>query len=315
MLRILITGGAGFMGRALRAEFSKSGFEVHYTVRPGRAARSAPLGDTPPGTAHELDLTDPDKVSEAIAGIAPDTIVHLAALARPNRSLEDFDRQYQNTIQPAVTLARAVPESVRMTFFVGSIEEYGANPPPFTEDQLPDVLSPYGWGKSAAMEAVRYIAKLRKIPYSWLRPSLTFGPGQHYDALIPSLIRRCLAGQAIDLTLGEQTRDLIFTGDLARMFLKLIRDPAPAQGRILNLCTGREVRVRDLAEEIQRQCGAGEIRLGAIPYRAHEAMRFFGSTRLWDQLYGKMEFTDWREALALTIAADRVDRQSARSVR
>jgi nucleoside-diphosphate-sugar epimerase len=207
------------------------------------------------------------------------------------------------TLSPAIRVAQAIPSNVRLAIFLGSCEEYGNTTPPMVEAGPLKVASPYGWAKIAGYEAVSLLARHRGFPLCWVRPFVTFGPGQGGEFVVPNLIRACLDGQPLQLSPGEQTRDFIFVKDVVAMLKTLLMCADKAAGQVVNLASGRPRTIREVGETIRQIIGQGELQWGAIPYRTDEPMAFYGSTDHWKKLFGHFEYTSFEEALRATITA------------
>ena len=281
--RVLMTGTTGFIGSHLSKRLIKEGFEVHCLQR------------------SEADLNDPTQVSKVFESVQPQFLVHLASKAEPSRNLSEFPDYYENSVRPAMNLALCAPVDLKLAVFVGSCEEYGDGSVPFQESQRPEAFSPYGWAKVSTLYGVELIARQRKLSWTWLRPFLTFGPGQKSKALIPSLIHSLSAGQSVPLTGGEQTRDFLFIDDLCGMFVQILLQPEKASGKIFNLCSGIPRKIRDVASLVQKFVGKGSLEFGVIPYREREAMNFYGSNSRFKESFGAVSLTDFERALALTV--------------
>lgn len=260
-------------------------------------------GDGPIAQWHLGDCSDRDFVSTTLAKTCPEFVVHLAGFTAPGRNPDDFERHMADNILPALVVARALPVSVRLAIFFGSCEEYGNGPAPFREDQVPVCFSPYGWAKSAAREGVLLTGRLVDRPVCWVRPFLTFGPGQRPGLFVPDVIAACLQSRAINLTAGAQTRDFIAVADLCGMVGRMLRTPELARGQTINLCSGQPRTIRSVGDAIRGLVGRGELRWGTLPYRADEAMQFYGSTANYDRLFGRYPITDFDRALADTVSA------------
>lgn len=296
--KVAITGATGYIGRRLSLFLSEQGYAVHRILRPRPGMTSVQT----PATDHFCSLSDPAALSTLFANIRPRIILHLASYAVPNRSLSDFGLQNDNTVMPTVNIALSAPVDTELVAFFGSCEEYGSGPVPFLEDQTPVCVSPYGWGKISAHMGASYVATQRGLRWTWLRPFLTYGPEQSGQNFVPWVLHNCLEKRASALTPGEQTRDFIYIEDLQHMILRVLQNPEPALGQSLNLCTGIPHSVRSMAESIRDAVGAGELQFGAIPYRDHEVMSFFGSTAKYRKLYGDFQHTPLKTALAQTVA-------------
>jgi len=293
--RVVVTGAGGFIGEHLIQYLTASGMDVHGMARRG--------GATPMCHWHLGDCGDRDFVAATLEHVAPEFVVHLASRTAPGRNPDDFERQMGDTILPALVVARALPPSVRLGIFFGSCEEYGNGPTPFREDQAPVCFSPYGWAKNAAREGVLLAGRLTGRPVCWVRPFLTFGPGQRPGLFVPDVIAACLERRPLDLTAGAQTRDFLAVADLCGMVGRILEAPELARGQTINLCSGQPRTIRSVGDSIRGLVGHGELRWGALPYRADEAMQFYGSTATYDRLFGRYPLTDFGRALADTVSA------------
>lgn len=293
----VLTGGRGFIGSHLLVELRRRGFKVHSLVRTD--ARDIRDYEIP------IDLNSQSAVEHLIEKLAPHHVFHLAGTTSPGRRLDRFTDLFESDVRPTINLALALGPSVEMFYVFGSCEEYGAQEGPFHEDQGLDAVSDYGWTKISIHHSVRLICRQNNIPFCYLRPFLTFGPGQHSALLVPHLINACLTGRHASLTSGEQSRDFLYVHDLVGMLGKIIDNPAPARAQTLNLCTGEPVRVRLIGEEIHALCGKGSLGWGELPNRSNESSRFFGDPSKFRSLYGEYPLTPRKKALAETVAFER----------
>ena len=293
--RVLITGGTGFVGRHLRGFLHRKGYDVHYISR-----LPTHLGV---GNQHVCDLVRADTLLELFSEIQPNYLLHLAALAVPNRNLAELGQHYENTVLPTLTLARIAPANLKLAIFFGSCEEYGAGTAPFQEHHQLHAVSPYGWAKISAFHGSKLIAEQRNFPWCWIRPFLCFGAEQHSESIIPTLIRGCINGEEIQLTPGEQTRDFIYVLDLCEMILAMMQRPQISQGQTLNLASGIPRTMISVARSINKIVGSGTLNFGAKPYRQNEIMSFYGSTSKFTACFGDRQHHSFEEALVATIKA------------
>lgn len=284
-MNVAVVGASGLIGSAFCQRAASAGWTV---------TRMSVRGSVPAGE---------DGLADDFVAADPDVVIFCAACRNPRHGPTAWEAQMNGTIAPAVRVALAVPTSVRLAVFLGSCEEYGNTTPPFTEDGPLKAFSPYGWAKISAFEAVSLIARQRGFSLTWARPFLTFGPGQHGDLLIPSMIEACIADQSIDLTPGAQTRDFVYVGDVASMLMTLVSHPERAAGMVLNLASGTPRSVRDVGETIRRLVGKGRLNWGALPYRFDEAMNFYASMERWQAAFGLPLLTPFEDSLQSTINA------------
>jgi len=284
-VKLVVTGASGLIGGALCRWAETAGWRVF-----PRSVR----GPLPAG---------PDPLATDLAAISPDFLVHCAACHSPRHGFEAWPAQIEGTLVPAVRVARAVPVGVRLAVFLGSCEEYGDTTPPFVEAGPLRAVSPYGWAKITAHDAVQLLARQRGFPLCWTRPFLTFGPGQGGELVVPSMVRACTRGDAIRLTAGDQTRDFIYVDDVVAMLAAILSRPEVAAGRSFNLASGTPRTIRAMGEAIRRIAGQGSLEWGALPYRQGEAMNFYASITAWTATFGALRMTPIDDALRATIAA------------
>lgn len=294
MKRVLVTGGAGFIGRHLCRHLLDHGHEVHATSRQAQVSSY--------GMGWHLWDGSADGFAVVLKGVRPDVVVHAAARATPRRDLTEMSLQWDGTVAPSLAVAMTLTADVELAVFLGSCEEYGNGAAPAAEDQRLVAISPYGWAKISAFHGTRLITENRGVNWCWLRPYLAFGPGQLGERLIPTVIAKCLESQPVLLTAGDQTRDFVYVEDMCQMIRRIIENSSRAMGQILNICSGQPRKIRDVAAMIQGIVGTGEIRLGELAYRANEAMLFYGSPAKYEAAFGVIEPTAFEDALRKTVA-------------
>ncbi|HUE76620.1 MAG TPA: NAD-dependent epimerase/dehydratase family protein [Longimicrobiales bacterium] len=275
--RVLVTGGAGFIGSHLVRGLEEAG--VSWT---------GVLHDTPApeqGTRVErwvrADLADADALESLVSSVQPDIVFHLAGVRGAERTLEFAERAIRGNFLISHQLLAALGRSARprRIVLVGSSEEYGRQETlPYTEDLPARPVSPYSASKATVTQFALLYHQLFAMPVVLLRPFVIYGPGQGGGMLIPSLMEALVRGEPFPMTAGEQTRDFVYVDDVVdAMVAASIADGAV--GEIFNVCSGEERRIRDVAEEAVRVAGApvGALEIGALPYRQNEVWRLVGS--------------------------------------
>jgi UDP-glucose 4-epimerase len=294
--RAAVLGSAGFIGRHLVRHLRARGFDVTELNRE-QSSRNVVDGHSFRETHFQTD------VRAILEKVRPEVVLNLISYSSPGRQLDELGKHIDSNVTPNLDLCLSLPTSVRSVIFFGSCEEYGNGQPPFREDQSVTVFSPYGWAKIASYLAVKWLSKEKNFRSIWLRPFLVFGPGENPNRFISSVIQGCLDGRKIPLTKCEQTRDFIYVDDVCELIERVVRkheDFQPAE--ILNLSSGIERRLKDVAITIQKQIGTGELNFGALPYRSSEAMRFYGSVEKMDRLLGEWHESDFSTSIQKTIA-------------
>ena len=264
-MRILVSGGAGFIGSNLARLVAARGdrLRVLDDLSIGRTAYLA-------GVPHELvhaSLADAGAVRGAVAGV--DAVVHLAARAGiPDSVADPLGTLEANVTRTVELLDAARRAGVRRFVFASSNAAAGDHEPPSDETDLPHPLSPYGASKLAGEAYLQAYAATYGMAACILRFSNAYGPySLHKKSVVAAWLRAALAGQPITIHGdGEQTRDFVFAEDLGRAILAALDAPeADVAGEVFQAGTGRETTVNALAAAVGRASGRGiEVRHGAV---------------------------------------------------
>lgn len=274
-LKVLVTGISGFIGSHLARRLGEEGAEVHGLVRSSSNLwRIQDLNNQI--NLHYADLSDSESVKKAVQAIKPKKVFHLAAYVDVSRSFEVVDEMVEVNIKGTLNLLRAL-EGTGYDCFIntGTSEEYGDNPAPFREDQTPNPVSLYSASKVATTMFCQMLHKTLGLPILTLRPFLTYGPGQESNMLIPSLMKKVLKGEALEMTKGEQTREFNYVDDIVDGFIKASISPE-AVGEIINIGNGLEYKIREVVEMVLKLVNSPiKPNLGALAYRPGETWHFY----------------------------------------
>ena len=312
-MRVLVTGGTGFMGRHLVRALVQRGDEVAVAGR--RRRPELPPGALPEGVAYQpTDLAEPGAADALVRDLLPERIFHLASAVDVARSLDLLADQVRVTQMAAVHVARAcLVHRIGRLVHVGTCEEYGNGPAPFRETQDPCPVSPYSAAKVAATAFVRMLCTSFGLRAVVVRPFLTYGPGQESNLLIPSLIRSALAGRDFPMTAGEQTREFNYVEDIVDGIVRAADAPG-VEGLVVNLGCAEPRRIRDVAQLVLALMG-NPVRaaLGQLPYRPGETWEFYCDNRRARELLGWSPRVTLEDGLLRTIAWYRAQHQEARA--
>jgi nucleoside-diphosphate-sugar epimerase len=257
--RVLVTGGTGFIGRALVKELAAGGCEVRCAVRPGRTAPGAGVA-----TVDVPDIGPQTDWSAAVTGI--DAVIHLAGLAHvPEGAAADIEGEFMrvNAGGTASLAAAAARAGVRRMLLVSSIGVCGAHTAerPFTEDDAPHPVGPYARSKHRAEEELKRAAAAGGMEWCIVRPPLVYGPGArgNFGRLV-ALVR-----SGLPLPLGRATgkRSLIGQRNLNSVLTRAIEHPAAANELFL-ASDGEDLSSADLARAIASALGR-RTRLLPVP--------------------------------------------------
>lgn len=248
MSKILITGGAGFIGSHLAQACLDAGQPVRVLDNLSTGSR-----DNLRGLDVELiegDIRDAGVVQRAIQGV--ETVFHQAAMVSVPQSMKEPDACYQVNVIGTLNLLEAARKAgVGRVVLASTCAIYGdADNLPLTETEPPRPLSPYAASKLADEGLAQLYTIAYNLPVTALRYFNVFGPRQSpfsaYAAAIPIFIHRALQGQSpVIFGDGLQQRDFVFVGDVVRANLLAAANPGAA-GQVFNVCSGKAVTVLDL---------------------------------------------------------------------
>lgn len=305
--RVLVTGGAGFIGAALVRRCISLGTDVVVMVR-----EITPL-DRLYGVLQRVevvraDVSDSARVQRLLQDIKPMTVFHLAADLdrRPELSGDRMVEIYRTNVMGTLNVLMAAKScGAEMIVCTGSCDEYGAGPVPFREGQREQPNTAYGASKAAATLLAQTLHRTIALPVVVLRLAVVYGPGQGPAGFIGAAVDACLRRVPMQITPGEQTRDWVFVDDVVEGLLQAACTPS-ALGMVINLGTGEERRVKDVARRIEELTGVGGIlKIGALPYQPTEVMRYVCSNRLANSVLGWTPRVSLDEGLRRTIEAER----------
>jgi UDP-glucose 4-epimerase len=304
-VRVLVTGGAGFIGSHLVEELLRRGDSVRVLddFSTGRRENLASLPGEP--EIVEADLRDARRVQEAARGV--EWVFHLAAFISVSQSMIDPQTCFDINVGGTVNLLEAARQAgARKVVLASSTAVYGDTDVfPTTEETPLAPLSPYALSKQVNELYAGLYTRTFGLPVAALRFFNVYGPRQRpdspYAAAIPIFISRLLAGQPIVIFGdGGQSRDFIFVKDVVRANLMVAE--SDVAGDAYNVCSGRETTILDLMEELsevsprQPEVRHEAPRPGDIyrsvgnPEKAARAFGFRAQTSLADGLAATLEW-------------------------
>jgi UDP-glucose 4-epimerase len=296
--RILVTGGAGFIGSHLCPLLLERGHEVvvvdNFSVgSPEKVPEGAEL--------IEADVEDRQRMETIVAGRLIGKICHLAARVSNRASTDGFCEDAQTNILGTLSMLRAATNSdVSKFVFASSMAVYADAPAPvaISEGFSTMAISPYGISKLASERYIANILDKAGREHVSLRIFNTYGPGQTftpYVGVITIFITKLLNGESpVIFGDGEQVRDFVYAGDIARG-LQLALETQGVSG-VLNLGSGRGCSVNTVAHMLQERINpkiplryepacAGEIRNSVADIkRAHRVLGYLPASRLEEKI-------------------------------
>jgi UDP-glucose 4-epimerase len=254
-VKVLVTGGAGFIGSNLVRALLERGDDVRVLDNFSTGQRTNLDGLEV--EVVEGELRSYERVHNAVRGT--EVVFHLGALGSVPRSVQDPLTSGAVNVEGTLNVMLAArDEGIRRLVFASSSSIYGNQPElPLRESMAPDPISPYGVAKLAAE---RYCVSFSRVYHSFetvvLRYFNVFGPRQdpnsQYAAVVPLFITAIAAGDPVTIfDDGEQSRDFTFVDNVVAANL-LAADADGVSGRIFNVSAGAPVTVNALAETIGR---------------------------------------------------------------
>lgn len=311
MSKVIVTGGAGFIGSHIVEELLQNNFNVTVidNFSTGRKENIEHL----PIEVYNHDITNPS-VIELIVSLCPDYIIHQAAQVSVAASVKDFLFDEKVNIRGSLNVIRAAIESkVKRFVFASSAAVYG-NPValPLTINHPTEPLSPYGLTKLAVENYLILSSKLYQLPYSILRYSNVYGPRQ--DAMGEGGVVAIFSNQLTEKRTpiiygdGEQTRDFIFVKDVAAANVKALH---AKENICVHVSSGSRISINKLFETMKEVAGSnllpiykqersGDIRHSILTNKETKTLLHWEpSIKLHDGLQETLQFSKDKQMLSL----------------
>ena len=255
MSKVVVTGGAGFIGSHTTRGLLDAGYEVHVIddLSDGKQER-VPEG----AVLHVADIRDPSIIDICKGATA---LFHLAALPRVPYSVEyPKESNEVNVTGTLAVLVAARDAGIKKVIFSSSSAVYG------NQESLPLVETlpvypdnPYGLHKSVSEQYMRLFTELYGVQTVCLRYFNVYGPGMDpeggYALAIPRFLLLHAKGEPLTITGdGTQTRDFIHVQDVVRAQIRACECEAVGKGEVINIGSGRSISMNELAALIGGEC-------------------------------------------------------------
>jgi nucleoside-diphosphate-sugar epimerase len=239
MMRVLVTGASGFVGRQVVGPLLQAGFDVHAT------SRDALL--TPGVQVHNVDLFDSSAVSALLHVLCPTHLVHLAWYTKPP---EYWQAPINNDwVRHSVHLFESFVRNGGERFVgAGTCAEYEWGSPVLSENDTPErPVTPYGVAKLSLFHTGTEIARRDGISFAWARFFFLFGPHEREERFVPSIIDGLLHRQRARCRNGNLERDFLYIEDGGSAMAALTA--STVEGSV-NIGSGSRYRLEDVARQI-----------------------------------------------------------------
>lgn len=305
-MKVLVTGGAGFIGSNLAVELVKLGYTVRVLDNFATGHRSNLASLKGEAEVIEGDIQSYERANRAIAGC--DAVLHQAALPSVPRSVQDpLTSNATNVIGTLNVLLAARDHDVRRVVVASSSSVYGSNPSlPKHEDDPAVPISPYATAKLAAENYARTFHGVYELETVALRYFNVFGPRQdpasEYAAVIPRFISQLAAGKRpVVFGDGEQSRDFTYVDNVVAANV-LALEAGGAAGRVYNIACGAQITLNELVAHLNELLGTDLPPVYAEPRRGEVRHSLADISRARDEL-GYEPVIGLREGLRRTAEA------------
>ena len=279
-MRVLITGGAGFVGSHLSEALLDRGDEVFIldNLSTGSIENVMHLKSNP-RFHYTIDSVSNEPVLAELIDRC-DIVAHLAAAVGVKLIVEQPVHTIETNVHGTEVVLKHANKKKKLVLIASTSEVYGKSADvPFREDAdlVLGATTKHRWAYACSKMIDEFLAlaywKERKLPVIVVRLFNTVGPRQtgQYGMVIPNFVRQALAGQPITVFGdGTQSRSFTYVGDVVKAMLALIDEPR-AIGQVFNIGNGKEISIRDLAEKVKQMTGS-KSEIVMVPYdKAYEA--------------------------------------------
>jgi dTDP-6-deoxy-L-talose 4-dehydrogenase (NAD+) len=272
-----ITGATGFIGRHVVADLERRG--LHATIVT-RNAGAIPVEFGGCAVVQYDANTIGAGLFDAIG--RPDVLIHLAWGGLPNyTSRKHFEEELPSQY---AFLKNLVMSGLTHCVITGTCLEYGMQSGELSEECPSQPATAYAFAKDSLRRQMEFLRADHPFALTWARLFYMYGEGQSKSSLYAQLSAAALRGdRTFDMSGGEQLRDYLPVQEVARLLVELAL--LGANAGVVNVCSGRAIRLRDLVEMwLRENRWALELNLGRYPYVEYEPMAFWGSRAKLERL-------------------------------
>lgn len=302
-MKILVTGGNGFIGSHLLPRLVELGHDVYCLERyvTGRYV----LGAQRTVRTVFSDLRDNFAVRKVVHEVQPEVVIHLASISPVSYSydhpVEVIETNFMGTVNLAESCLREVAH-FKQFMFAGTSEEYGNHEKmPINENYELRPNSPYAVSKTAADQYLQYLCNAYNFPVTILRNFNTYGRKDNTHFVVERTIEQMLRKKIVRLGDPTPVRDLVYVDDHVNSYLTCLNNKK-AIGEVFNFCTGCGVSIAGLVEILTDLTGINaEVLWNTIPERPLDIACLIGDHSKAKQVLGWQPKFTLKEGLRLTV--------------
>ncbi len=301
--RLLITGGAGFIGAELVRQGAAAGYEISVLDDLSYAGDLLRLSEAEGRFRfHRVDICDSRAVDSVFSEERPEAIIHAAAQTHVDRSIRDASAFIETNIRGThILLEGALRHGVSRFVHISTDEVYGEiRKGRFSEDSPLRPASPYAASKAAGDLLVGAASRTHGLPAVIVRPCNNYGPWQYPEKLIPLAVLKLLRNEKVPVYgTGENMREWLSVEDCARGIYRALEQGGA--GETYNLGSGQECTNLDVVRAVIRTAGGSEDAIEFVKDRpGHDIRYFLDSSKAVGELCWKPR-TPFEDGLARTV--------------
>jgi UDP-glucose 4-epimerase len=275
-MKILLTGGAGFIGSHLAHRLCSVGHHVcvydDLSVTNGDYLRDLNCALV------QGDILDAPRLEQAMSGYK--TVIHLAAKGNVIESVKDPKTNFETNVTGTLNVLEACRKNhiSRILFSSTGGALMGDTPPPVDENSVPDPISPYGSSKLCAESYIKTYSRCYGIDYTIFRFGNVLGVNSlHKKGVVNTFYKKIKSKQKLDIY-GQVSRDFIYVDDLVKTIVKSL-EVASSKNEIFHLSSGVEVPIGDLAKIMIEIMGGSQELINYSASRLGEVEKNFAKNK------------------------------------
>ena len=305
-MKVLVTGGAGFMGSDLVRKLVREDYKVCIADKLTYAGDLERVREVSERIDfYQIDIANSEEVEEVFSMEKPDVIVHYAAETHVDRSILDPDAFVRTNVVGTLNLLRAsMRHEVKKFVHISTDEVYGELPlnstEKFKETTPLRPNSPYSASKAGADMLVRSFVETYGFPAIIVRASNNYGPWQYPEKLIPLSVAKVLSGEKIPIYgAGMNVRTWLFVEEFTQAVLLLMEKGK--EGEVYNVGSGEEKPNIEVVRSILSVLGKDENYIEFVPDRLGHDLRYAVDTTKIERELGWRAEVSFEEGIEKTV--------------